>query len=347
MNIVSPSGTLVVVGNVAVTHVGAHLAHAATALGYLVIPVNSEMAFSGGRLIRSMSWRLRGHRPARLCAFSDQVVEVCRTERPRWMLTTGIAPVAKAALDEIKRLGICRLNYLTDDPWNPAHAASWFMDALRQYDWIFSTRTSNLADLRRHGCAQVSYLPFAYAPHLHYSEPLSAIEQVQFGADIVFVGGADPDPLPLITELIRSGFEVALYGGYWDRYSETRRVARGHADQHTLRKAVAGSRVTLSLVRRANRDGSAMRTFEVAAMGACMLVEDTDEHRQILGEDGYAVVYFRSPEEMVQRLHWLLDHDSERRRLAATVHARITSGHNTYSHRLQTMLTISTADSRL
>jgi spore maturation protein CgeB len=83
-----------------------------------------------------------------------------------------------------------------------------------------------------------------------------------------------------------------------------------------------------------------MRTFEVAAMGACVLAEYTGEHEEILGPDGEAVVYFRSEGEMIERLRWLLDNDKERRRLGAAVRARITGGRNTYKDRLETMLTV-------
>jgi spore maturation protein CgeB len=105
-----------------------------------------------------------------------------------------------------------------------------------------------------------------------------------------------------------------------------------------IRQAIGGCKIALCLVRRANRDGHCMRTFEVAAMGACMLVEETDEHHDIFGEDGEAVVYFRTIADMLERTHWLLDRPNERNRLAAAVHSRITSGKNTYRHRLATML---------
>ena len=155
---------------------------------------------------------------------------------------------------------------------------------------------------------------------------------------MAFAGGADPDRIASIGVLTRRGFRVALYGGYWQRYGETRTQGRGHADPQTLRKAIAGAKVALGLVRRANRDGHSMRTFEVAAMGGCMLAEDTDEHRQILGEDGEAAVYFRSPAEMIERLQWLLAAEDERQRLKVTIQARITSQPNTYQDRLEAML---------
>jgi spore maturation protein CgeB len=190
----------------------------------------------------------------------------------------------------------------------------------------------------------VSYLPFAYAPHVHYCDPPHAFQTEEvFSADVAFAGGADPDRVSLIGALIHGGFKIALYGGYWDRYAETRQAARGHASLETVRKAIGAAKVALCLVRRANRDGNSMRSFEVAAMGACMLAEYTEEHRKILGDDGEAVVYFRSSAQMLERLQWLLAHDDERRRLGAAVRARITTGRNTYRDRLETMLAVAAA----
>jgi len=138
--------------------------------------------------------------------------------------------------------------------------------------------------------------------------------------------------------LISAGFRVALYGGYWERHSQTRRAARGMADAATVRKAIGGGATTLCLVRRANRDGHSMRSFEVPAIGACMLVEDTAEHREIFGDSRNAVDYVNSPEDAVQRVRVLLLDRCERDRLTRSAHALIASGHHTWSDRLKTML---------
>jgi len=333
-----PDRGLLLIGNFDPVHVGAHLRNAADVLGVRTTSLATDGAYHGNRLMRAVAWRLRGHRPLQLDAFSAAAVETCRVQRPSILITTGIAPVSREALADIGRLGITRINYLTDDPWNPAHAAPWFMEAMREYDQVFSTRRANLDELRRHGCRGVQHLPFAFAPEVHYPERPSPADGDQFNADVVFAGGADPDRVPLIASLVKDGFDVALYGGYWRQHAATRQAARGHADAQTLRKAVAGAKVALCLVRKANRDGSAMRTFEVAAMGACMLAEDTDEHREILGLDGEAVVYFGNPEEMRERLQWLLAHESERTRLAAAVRARVVGGRHRYEDRLRAML---------
>jgi hypothetical protein len=79
-------------------------------------------------------------------------------------------------------------------------------------------------------------------------------------------------------EFMPHGSPVLLAGAYWDRYPAFRAYALG-----IKRALTAAAKVNLCLVRRANRDGHVMRSFEIAAIGGCMLAQDTDEHRDIFG----------------------------------------------------------------
>ncbi|MCI0390835.1 MAG: glycosyltransferase [Acidobacteria bacterium] len=331
--------SLLIVGNPEPIQVGAHLLQAARDLGLSVDFCDCNIAFAAPWPLAKLNWWFRGHRPARLDDFSRQVIEACQTLQPKWVISTGISPVADWAIKAIGKLGTQLFNFLTDDPWNPAHRAPWFMDALPFYDHVFSPRRANLKDLRCLGCRQVSYLPFAYAPEAHFAEPpVTDKEKERFGADIVFVGGADHERIPYISALSRAGFNIALYGGYWKRFPESRAHNRGHADLQTSRKAIGGAKIALCLVRRANRDGHSMRTFEVPAIGACMLVEDTEEHREIFGAEGKAVIYFNHIEQMIEKARWLRESGGERQRLAESLHHVITSGKHTYRDRLASML---------
>src|SRR5262249_50891056 len=156
----------------------------------------------------------------------------------------------------------------------------WFQESLREYDHIFSPRRQNLNDLQEHGCKKVHYLPFAYSPDVHFSDK-DGFPSANDIPDVMFVGGADEDRLPYARALISAGFNIALYGGYWGQHGDLKPYWRGHADVSTLRKATTAGKITLALVRRKNRDGHTMRTFEASAMGACMLTEDTPEHRDL------------------------------------------------------------------
>jgi spore maturation protein CgeB len=235
-------------------------------------------------------------------------------------------------------MGVYRLNYLTDDPWNPAFRARWFLEALPLYDKVFSPRRANIAELVKLGCQAVEYMPFAFDHQLCYPQPADAKELSHLSADILFVGGADRDRIPVIAALAAAGFSIALYGDYWERFPETRPYFRGYGSPETLRKATDAARVALCLVRRANRDGHVMRSFEIPAICACMLVEDTEEHREIFGLDGETVVYFRCIPDMIEKARWLLDRPAERQMLAAAAHSRIVNGCHTYRDRLAAML---------
>jgi spore maturation protein CgeB len=178
----------------------------------------------------------------------------------------------------------------------------------------------------------VEYLPFAYDPRFTRSVEVPPGAD---GPDVVFAGGADRDRAPILGKLIAAGFKVALFGSYWEKYPETRGATRGQVAPAALCRATAAAKIALCLVRRANRDGHVMRTFEIASTGACMLAEDTPEHREILGD---AAVYFADPDDLLARAADLLADAPRRARLAAAVRDRVTGGRNTYADRLSAML---------
>ncbi len=319
------------------THVGGSLARGAKKLGLDPIWFDAEDAWRAPRLLQSFFWHFAGgRRPAHLRQYANRLVELCARARPDLLVTTGMAPLTQSALHELKRLGIVSINYSTDDPWNPVMRSRWYLRALPGYDIIFTTRRSNVDDFCRHGCKEIHWLPFGYDETLFYRdfEDLSAVTS----HDILFVGGADSDRVKFFDEFLHQGLPVALAGGYWDRHRAFKSLSLGLISPEAIRTLTAAAKVNLCLVRRANRDGHVMRSFEIAAAGGCMLAEDTAEHREIFGPDGDAVVYFRTPREAAERTRALLSNASERQRLGRAVHRRIVDGHNTYTHRLATML---------
>ena len=320
-----------IVGNPGEVHVGRHLRVAALELGVAVELADVLAANGSARLFQKMLWRW-DRRPLHLTQFSRCVVKSCEAFQPSIVVTSGVCPVDSQAVTALQRLGARVVNYSTDDPLNPIHRANWFMRDLPKYDAIYTPRRSNRDDLLRAGCKAVYYLPFAYSPDQHFREGGVANDP----ADVVFVGGADADRIPLVTPLIDAGIRLALYGGLWDRYQATRSAHRGFAGADDIRRITASAKVCLIVVRRANRDGHVMRSFEAAACGGCLLVEDTLEHREIFAD---TVTYFSSPQQMVAQAKALLADQARRRRSAEASYRRVVvEGKNTYADRLQTIL---------
>jgi spore maturation protein CgeB len=325
------------VGRSGGTHIGGSLARGAAKLGIESILFDADKCLAGPRLLRSLSWHLVDRRPLHLNWFSNELVKACVRAKPEILITTGTAPLTESALRALRQLGIVCVNYSTDDPWNPAIRSRWHLRALPSYDLVFSPRRANLNDFRGIGCAKVHYLPFGYDDSLFASAAYSGDTAEH---DVLFVGGADADRAAFMSEFMHYGPPVTVVGGYWERYPAFRRFALGIKPPVAIGALTVAAKINLCLVRRANRDGHVMRSFEIAAAGGCMLAQNTEEHREIFGRDGEAVIYFGDAREAAQRARALLCDSSERRRLAAGLNHRIMGGAHTYTHRLATMLGI-------
>lgn len=327
-----------VIGPQGFTHIAGSFVHGGAAAGVDARAYDIASAFAGPRWWRSVSWRLM-RRPTQLSAYSLRVVEECVRQRAEVLITTGLAPVDARALSVLGDLGIKRLNFLTDDPWSETNRSRWFFDAARRYDAIFTPRRANLSQLAQLTGKTVTYLPFGYDPrHFHGNDAITDADRAKLGSQVLFVGGGDRDRLPYMTALLDAGVRLALYGGYWDRFEPTRRANRGVVDATGVRLATRTTEIAICLVRRANRDGHVMRSFEIPAVGACMLAEDTEEHREIFGPEGQTVRYFTTPQAMVATVRELLAAPDERSRLAQAAHALVTEGAHTYADRLRSMV---------
>jgi spore maturation protein CgeB len=326
-----PRGRLAIVGGFAGTHVGGSLWRAATHLDIDTVNFDVNAAAGGNRILHAALWRLGDRRPPRMHRFSNTVVAACRQSRPELLIATGAAPLTGSALRTLRAMGIVCVNYSTDDPWNPVLRGSWHLRVLPEYDAIFTTRRANIGNFAQIGCSEVHYLPFGYDEWL-FCPRAGAIDGP--APDVLFVGGADRDRVAFMSEFLRTGLCVALVGGYWERFPGMQPFALGEQPPEALCTLTAAAKVNLCLVRRANRDGHVMRSFEIAALGGCMIAEDTAEHREIFGPDGEAVLYFRTPREATERTCWLLAYPAERARLSVAVQARISRGAHTYRDRL-------------
>jgi hypothetical protein len=204
---------------------------------------------------------------------------------------------------------------------------------------VFTPRRANVPDFLATGCRKVSLLNFAYDPELiglpFGIEPPGTDRPDH---DVLFVGGADRDRVPIIAGLIEAGLRVRLIGAYWRRYPQLASFSPGTAEPRTVALETRAAPVNLCLVRRANRDGHVMRSYEIAAAGGFAVVEDTPDHRDIYGPEGQCVLYFTNTQEAAAKIQWALDNPGERHRMQRAAHNRVTQGANTYADRLEHIL---------
>ena len=333
---------LLIVGNPLEYHVGGHLLAAARSLGWEAEVADLRDARSRNPWINRIHHHWLGKRPARLKPFGQAVVQRCREFRPDFVMTSGLAPLSVEAMREIRIMGIRLVNFLTDDPWNPANAANFFWECLREYDLIANPRQANLEQLRMHGCRRVDYLPFGYNPDYHFIERNPTPEEAKrFACEVAILGGADADRVPLARALAEADMDLALYGGYWDKYADLKKFHRGNVFGRDLRLAVALAKCQICMGRKANRDGHAMRSVEFPAMGACLLVEDTEEHRVLYGGDGETVLYWKNEATLVAQAATLTSDPALNQRLGASLYAHmVLNGKHGYADRLKAIVSL-------
>lgn len=318
-------------------HVAGALCSAAKELGHVAAVCDVRQAV-GNILWHKVCWHFLDRRAGRQRHYEKQVLRLSEEFQPTLVVATGGCPVRGHILAHIQRLGVPCVNFLTDDPYSVNHRSNWFLRTLPQYDIVFSPRRKTFTDLVGAGCRRVEFLPFGYNPEIHYPEGERNSDGSRY--DIVFVGGADEERVPFIYALADSNIRVAVFGGYWAKHSRENLCVRGIASPEVIRRESANAKAAVILVRRANRDGHVMRTFEAAACASCMLVEDTSDHRELFGGDGEVVSYFSCPRTLVavaQRL--LAATEEERKRMAdAAYRSVVIHGNNSYMDRLSAIL---------
>jgi len=292
-------------------------------------------------LMHKVAYRVLGRRPLTYWSLNRSLVRYAQCIRPNVVVVAKGAYLAPETLVRIKHAtGAILVNYATDDPFNAAVNTADQVAAIPLYDVYACPRRAIMDDVTRVGCATVVYAPFGYQPAVHFQEePRTQAEKDRFCSDVVFAGGCDKDRVPYFELLLRAipGLKLHLYGGYWERYPVLRPYHRGFAIGRDFRLALHGSKIALNLVRRANRDGHTMRTFEVTACGAFMLAERTPEHLDLY-KDGLEAGYFDSPDELVDKVRYYLAHEQERKNIAEAGRRRVVAGGHTYKDRLIQML---------
>jgi spore maturation protein CgeB len=260
-----------------------------------------------------------------------------RKYQPDYILVTQGLYINPETLQKIKSYTKAVLiNYATDDPFNPNITTPDLVACVPIYDLYVCTKRRILTDIKKQGCKSVAYVQFGFDPAVHYVQsPLDPFEISHYSSDLLFIGGADPDRVPMMQEIISGkNINIHLYGIYWNREKTLKEYYYGFAYDDVFRKAHAGTKIGLSLVRRANRDGHSMRSFEIPACGAFLLTDRTEEHQEIFREDRDAV-FFSDISELKEKIRFYLQHEELRHKIAETGHHQIHRRNDTYQDRVQ------------
>ena len=338
---------LAIVGRSGGTNLGQSFFNAALDLRYEATFYDDVHAYSRNRLINALRWRLFDRKPARMDRFQERLIRDATQNQFTVLVSSGLTPLDSHCLATLSAQNVLTLHFSSDDPWNPTQRSQWFLDSLSAYHHIFTPRLANYTQLEQIAPGRVSVLPFAFDEQLTFkhledikSQAGEAIrhDAPDLSTSLLFVGGADSSRLAFIRELIREGVPVCLAGAYWNRHNDLKCSDLGHCPPGQIAGYTKQAFANLILVRHQNRDGHTMRSFEAAALGGCLLVEDTLDHRNFFGGDAGQVLFFQDAETCARQFFRLQAEPSLCGRLGEGVKKQIWASHHTYADRLQTML---------
>jgi spore maturation protein CgeB len=277
-------------------------------------------------------YRLADKRSMEWWTYQKQLDRVVNKYKPKAVIVTGILPLKHEIFESIHSYGGKIVNYLTDDPWNQIHYRKSFVQNIKHYDHIFSTKDALQLELRAEGCTSTSWLPFAYDPSLH--KPVGASKETE----VIFVGTGAEERLPWLNALNDlTGIKKQVYGNGWSKLStpgwDQMQAVTGDDYCYVIEKA----QIVLGLLRSANRDLSTDRSYEIGAIGGCGLYKDTIEHRKLL--QGYPDAgFFNSPDDLRRAVINLLKYPDLQWRLREAGKHSICRPEHTYAARAKTIL---------
>ena len=125
----------------------------------------------------------------------------------------------------------------------------------------------------------------------------------------------------------------------WPESSPIRARYNGEAWGIDMFRVLYESKVALNRhIEVAERYANNMRLYEATGVGT-MLLTDEKQNLDELFVPGREIATYRDEDELVERLNHYLEHDDERREIAAAGQARTLREH-TYRHRMQELLAI-------
>jgi len=316
-------------------------------LGMEVIRFDSERALRGASRLTGNRILRRAMRSRLWNAVNREALHVARDAQPALTFAVKCSFFHPETVREIRRVtGAPFVNHYPDNPyigitWDPREASALRRDLIevfRQYSIVFMWEHSLLERLQRDG-VEARYLTFAVDPELFQPQDLPEglhCERCRATHDVAFVATYSRARCAEVAQIRRHA--VGIWGNNWPRPWRTL------AGQHRAHPPVWGSAVSgiyaraavsINVLNAENLGGPNMRTFEIPGSGGLMLARYSPAQNDFF-PDGEAAAYYRSPEEIDDKLDELLRNRELRARLRHN--ATRLAAEQTYDARAATVL---------
>ena len=197
-------------------------------------------------------------------------------------------------------------------------------------------------DFFQNGAIKVGLLRSWFIPEKDFPLAKETIE-VQFIHDVVFIGHFENDGRDKIFEyLLDNGINLKIYGPEWNKHVNQFGKLKSLLPTQALNgldynKVISGSKITICILSKLNRDTYTRRCFEIPAIKGFMLAEYTEDLANLFKEDEQ-VVFFRNKEELLQKIKYYLENETERLVIANNGFEAVIKGKHDNTSRAQEVI---------
>ena len=247
-----------------------------------------------------------------------------------------------ATLKKLRKTTRAVLIHYTPDPQILFHRSRHFINSIRLYDLLFTTKPFELDLYKELGAHSVHLTYQAYDKNRFYPRELSEQDFIKYKTDVAFIGHYEKHRADCIKALVDSGITIKVWGRHWPQFARRHRWARKIVMGKSIVcedycMALSAASICLGLLSKLVPETTTTRSFEIPACGAFMLAERTKEHTELFDE-GREAEFFSSRHELVEKAHYYLKHSEERQRIAAAGRQRCLKSGYSYQDRLKEIL---------
>ena len=219
------------------------------------------------------------------------------------------------------------------------------VDFAKHYDHFFVSSTNAMRKHHQLGNTNVRTLNFACDPDIQKILELTEEEKRKYGNDIVFVGSHYPEREKAISSI--RDLDVGVWGPGWHSKPNPnlhKLFKNEHTDPSAWAKVFNASKIALNVNYGFDRlpdidcNPGSTKLFEILGCGAFQLVDRKKAITDMFA-DGKDLVTFTDLPDMRNKIKYYLEHDKERKMIAANGRKEVLAKH-TFEHRMREMLSI-------
>jgi len=282
-------------------------------------------------------------RPLLVRELTQEAIRVTEVFRPHGVFVFKGNAVHPELIRFFKARGIPVVNFYPDVSfWTHG---PYIPRALPLYDHVFTTKSWGILDMQKQlAIKNLSFLEHGYDPEMDDVVAMNEGERMTFGTDVVFVGTWSPKKERLLAYIKREmpSIKLSIWGCQWEKASSPHLsscIVGNEIIGRTYSKVLQAASICLGLLSEARSGADSgdlitSRTFNIPGCGAFMLHERNEESVRYFKEDEEAA-FFASPEEMVERIRFYLDHPERRAEVARNGRERCLKSHYSIDDRMR------------